>query len=385
MKSLARITTLIALLLLSCQLSCVCVYAADSFDSLMQKGHDLRMERKFTEALVYYERASRLRPTDSGVLRDRGECELKLRHFDRAIKLLTRAIELSPDDGSAYNYRYHAYIEVGQMEQALADCKKGQRLNPVDPISRHDLVELYMVLGRKSEARETESRLAREDPLAEPAALMRKGQYRKAIDVLDREMAKTTNTDIKCALLTMRAEGYANLPNLNAQKKDLDEVIRMRGADVHPGVVWKRGMVEYALGRYKESADDLTKVLEGKFRRPWHGVANSKEDVIYKRASAYYKLKEFRKAIADYDKILQKDPRQEEAYKCRGDCHQQLGEFKLAIADYDKAIENDVESAGTHYYARAIANEKLGNLEQAQKDRKRAAELGYVPKVKSKK
>jgi len=109
-------------------------------------------------------------------------------------------------------------------------------------------------------------------------------------------------------------------------------------------------------------------------------VKMTADELYYRRANCYAKNGEMRKAIADYDAILKMDPSHEEAYKYRGDCHAELGEPQLAIADYTKAIENDTESPGSSYFARSQVYEKMGNKIQAAADKKKALELGYVPR-----
>ena len=54
--------------------------------------------------------------------------------------------------------------------------------------------------------------------------------------------------------------------------------------------------------------------------------------------------------MEDYDKAIELDPNDAEAYNNRGNSYRDLGQYQRAIEDYDKAIEldpNDAE-APTH-------------------------------------
>ena len=59
------------------------------------------------------------------------------------------------------------------------------------------------------------------------------------------------------------------------------------------------------------------------------------------RASAYEKMGQHAKAIADYDEVLKLEPETTAAYQRRGIEHFRIGEFKAVIADFDKVIESN--------------------------------------------
>ena len=52
-----------------------------------------------------------------------------------------------------------------------------------------------------------------------------------------------------------------------------------------------------------------------------------------------YELKQHKEAIADYDKAIELNPKDAQAYNNRGVAKKMLKQYKEAIADYDKAIE----------------------------------------------
>ncbi|MCA9891205.1 MAG: tetratricopeptide repeat protein, partial [Anaerolineae bacterium] len=59
------------------------------------------------------------------------------------------------------------------------------------------------------------------------------------------------------------------------------------------------------------------------------------------RDLAYYELKQYEQAIADYDKAIQLEPQYASAYYNRGLAYYMLNEYDLAIADYEAALKFD--------------------------------------------
>ena len=51
------------------------------------------------------------------------------------------------------------------------------------------------------------------------------------------------------------------------------------------------------------------------------------------------------RSIEDYDKAIELDPNDAEAYNNRGNSYSDLGQYQRAIEDYDKAIELDPDYA----------------------------------------
>ena len=88
------------------------------------------------------------------------------------------------------------------------------------------------------------------------------------------------------------------------------------------------------------------------------------------RAQAYFALKDFRRAIADYDRILAIDNRDYGAYHDRGLSKMQLGLYYEAIADFGEAIKIKPRVLQEHYSyeSRADAYMKTRQWELAIRD-----------------
>lgn len=92
------------------------------------------------------------------------------------------------------------------------------------------------------------------------------------------------------------------------------------------------------------------------------------------RGDAYAETSEYAKAIADYTKAIELDPRQELAYFNRAYAYGETGDYDMAIADYSKAIELAPADAQA-YYNRGLDYLNKGEVPQAVSDLEKAVEL----------
>jgi tetratricopeptide (TPR) repeat protein len=92
------------------------------------------------------------------------------------------------------------------------------------------------------------------------------------------------------------------------------------------------------------------------------------------RGDAYYNLKQYDKAIEDYNKIIELDPENVIAYGRRGDAYGRLKQYESAIMNYAKAIDLDSEYAPA-YNNRANILFTTSQYEKAIEDYSKTIEL----------
>jgi len=94
-------------------------------------------------------------------------------------------------------------------------------------------------------------------------------------------------------------------------------------------------------GKYNEAITILTECtnyLEGEALARTH----------FNRGVAYRGLKDYKKAIEDYDKAIEINPQYAKAYNNRGVAYGKLKEYKKAIEDFDKAIKINPQYAAAY-------------------------------------
>ncbi len=233
-----------------------------------------------------------------------------------------------------------------------------------------------------------QAKLKAKDPLAIAIVCYHRSMWKQAIEAATVALSKPMPLKDKINALELRSESFLNIGDERHAYIDINEAMHLR-KDIPMTRYLRRANIEIALKMYADAAKDLTIMIDkpqaskNGIYRTKDGMCTTTEALYFQRSSCYFKGGEYRKAIADYDVLLHMDPTSEEAFKMRGDCYAQIGQHKKAINDYTKAIENDRESAGTSYFARSLMYEKLGSKTQAEADRKRAGELGYVPSQKA--
>jgi eukaryotic-like serine/threonine-protein kinase len=66
------------------------------------------------------------------------------------------------------------------------------------------------------------------------------------------------------------------------------------------------------------------------------------------RATCYQQVKEYNKALADYNKAIELDASQPGFFVGRGKVYEEKGQFEQALADFSKALELDADNAAAH-------------------------------------
>jgi tetratricopeptide (TPR) repeat protein len=294
--------------------------SADSFKSLHQQTSKLMREHQYEQALEILARALALQPKNSIVYRDIGECNYRMQRYDDALKNLTRSIELSNKDWWAYNLRYHIYIDRREYKKALLDCEKCLNLQPNFFVPQKDIIALCKRLPGDKDAEAIMAKLSKTQPVVIVRDLMSHSKYKEALALLTEELKKPLPKEQRIILLDRREHCHTRLHDQTKALADLNEIVRLK-PDSHYTVYLRKASLELKMNKYRESARDLTVVLD---RKPKSRNSVTTDELYYRRATCYSKCGEYRKAILDYDTILKMDPSHEEAYKQRSYCYAAL-------------------------------------------------------------
>ena len=97
---------------------------------LIDRGIALTRIGQFDRAILDFDQAIRLAPNDDTPLFNRGNANSAKKQFDRAIQDFSEAIRLNPDNQAAYNNRGITFRQTGQYDKAILDFSQALRLAP---------------------------------------------------------------------------------------------------------------------------------------------------------------------------------------------------------------------------------------------------------------
>jgi len=95
----------------------------------------------------------------------------------------------------------------------------------------------------------------------------------------------------------------------------------------------------------------------------------------FRRANAYFAVKNYGRAISDYTRSINHAPKSPEIHYNRAIAHERAGKFIKAIEDYSNAVDADPQYVKA-YCNRAALLWSQGESRQALEDMKKAARLG---------
>jgi tetratricopeptide (TPR) repeat protein len=126
-----------------------------------------------------------------------------------------------------------------------------------------------------------------------------------------------------------RAVVYTSQNKYDQAIGDLDKAIQLKSDSV-PARRY-RAFAYLQKKEYKKAIDDYDIVLKEK----------SDNEILEHRAFAFWNLKEYDKAIADYTRIIKDKPNEKQGYLDRSYVYELKGDYANGIADCDKALSID--------------------------------------------
>lgn len=345
----------------------------------------------YLKAVEYYNRAIEAAPDDSCVHNDLGLTYYALRKYDEAISEYDKAIELGPDFLDAYFNRGQAYWRKGGyndtefLDKAVTDYTRVIELNPDDMDAYYNRALAYSTYMHWHKKETVEgSKKSGFTPEATQYFVKALIDFQKVID-----------SDSPYSALAIA--GRANLYYRHAEwdlaimeyKKAIerkDEIIAVVGEDGYGGMFAPMGRTYMALEdmenaylSYATFMDLVDNPLET-FHDQGTGVGMGYALYAAKNQEKYEKAAEwYAKRIAILD-----EPKQSDFFD-KGFCHYKLKEFDKAIENYNKGLDMDPpdETSGHGYgtseaearrYLGMVYKEK-GNAEMSEREFYKAVEL----------
>lgn len=362
----------------------------DYYNAYYNLGKTYFKKEKYKEALENYNKVIKLNSKFGIVYRKKADLYAKLNpkctepDIDPTLALdnYSLAIALYPSDIIAYYSRAEQYIILNKNSEAITDYKRVLELNPSYAGASHKIALAYSnkkdyktAIGYYSKA------IALEPDSAE--LFYKRGSLYKlinetkyAIDDFDKTIELDTEfthayfrranmhpndekyekaildytsvvaIDFKyCDAYYERGKLYIILKKYEEAIKEYTNIIIFDKKNID--VYNDRGNAYFKLGNYVEAIVDYTHTIEYYERDlkeqeiPYLKVLKNKlklnskyNEAYYKRGNAYFKLKNYEKAIVDYTNILSYNPKYSDVKIKRGNACVMIGDYSNAIKDY---------------------------------------------------
>lgn len=122
---------------------------------------------------------------------------------------------------------------------------------------------------------------------------------------------------------------------------------------------------------YGRTAADYDKLIE---------LDPNNADAYCERGDFYYETDEYDKAIVDYNRAIELAPNHASAYFNRGCAYGEIGAYDKAILDYNRAIELNPNNA-LAYYNRGLAYREKGEVPKTVSDLEKSISLSTDPEL----
>lgn len=212
-----------------------------------------------------------------------------------ALVKLTSAINMKKNFLEAYQVRQTVFMDIEEYDQALADCQKCLKLND-DEQAYFNLAQVYEKLGMLNEAEQA---------------------YKSSLQK-NRRVVKTHYS---------YAQLLYSLEKFNEADIEVTQVLQLDPRHLE-GILLK-SQVLAAQGHYLKASDQLSMA----------SVEYPDVPQIYlNRGDINNKLNQPGYAIIDYTKAIELDPENAETYYKRAGAYESIRDYEKALLDYDKLL-----------------------------------------------
>lgn len=300
-------------------------------------------QQKYEDALIYLEKAEQLRPDDSHLKFLAGQACEQIRDLDKALEFYSRALKEKPDDPGLWLARARILLDLGSSDDALASARQATSLSD-------DWFEAWIIQGRaemdvglSEDARKTltlATLIRPDDPegwryLGDVLISVKEGKaacvaFDKALE-LDRSYHDARYGKIQALLFIGEWEIALDEYNIS---------ISLKGDNFWD--LYGKAMVLIDI----DHEDEAQVCLEASSR---FAIGDPIE--LSALGNAFNMVSDFLKADIYYDQSLLLDPENAETWNRRGHNLRDAGKHTDAIASFDRALELDPED-GDAYLSR---------------------------------
>ena len=117
-----------------------------SWEALKEKGNILFKEKRYADAIKFYEKALDINPNAEVLFSNKGTCKKCLKEYKEAIQDYKRALEINPKNTKNMNRLASVYIIKGQLGDAKILQEKTLNLEPYNSVYKEQMATIEKIL-----------------------------------------------------------------------------------------------------------------------------------------------------------------------------------------------------------------------------------------------
>jgi len=217
-------------------------------DNWIAKGKASYELERFSDALLYHERALAINPEDPRAWYGKGDALSKLGRYTEAIKCYEKAIQAKPKSEPAWFGKATALRYAGKTDESLSTYDKVIEINSKNTHAWYDKGTLFYILKRFSEALECFTQVLKINPHHKNARKKKKETEAKIKD--EKKQKERIPTDPKEALMLKARKAYKH-SKYKLALEFYDKVLKLDDKNIE---AWnEKANTLSKLGRYTES------------------------------------------------------------------------------------------------------------------------------------
>ena len=332
-----------------------------SWEDLKEKGNTLFKEKRYEDAIGFYNKALAINSNIEVLYSNRGTCRKCLKQYSDAIKDYKKALEINPKNTKNINRLASVYIITGNIGEAKILQEKALNLEPYNSTYREQMTTIEKIL---------EDEIKLEDKIKEK-------KFEDAEEVCKRMIEKESDfSELKLKYIQILIENvkltealqYINNEINYEDKKSNEQFDYLTALCLYYDGQYEKAKKQINLMKSKGNSIDTKDLLE---------KVNT-IDSIKTKANEIFKQKKYEEAIEEYTKILEFDPNNKKFNSLilanRALCYQKLNKNVEALRDSNQSIKlNPFYARG--YIKRGNVYMELKMFDDARADFQKAKDL----------
>ena len=117
-----------------------------SWESLKEKGNALFKEKRYKDAITFYQKAIKINPDIEVLYSNKGTCEKCLKDYKQAVRDYQKALDINPKNTKNLNRLASVYIIQGDIGQAKMVQEKALNLEPYNSTYKEQMTVIEKIL-----------------------------------------------------------------------------------------------------------------------------------------------------------------------------------------------------------------------------------------------